>query len=352
MNVLFTAIGRRVQLINHFKKYHRVVGVDIGELVPAKYFADVFYKVPKWNDKGYIDTLLNICKKENIDMLIPLYEKEFILLCENREKFSEIGTTIILSDKEVIEIFNDKWKSYIFFIENNIGTPLTYRKRDCYSEILRFTQNDKELDCHPKKEDTSNTSNAILTSDVILNEVKDLVFPLIIKPVDGAGSQNVFKINNERELNFFMDYIENPVIQEYIEGIEYTIDVLCDLDGNVISIVPRERIEVRAGEVSKGRTVKNKGIIEKTLELCNKLKINENTKPIGPLTIQCIVDLDNNIKFIEVNPRFGGGVPLTFEAGIPYAKYLGKIVQGEVVPSIIGEFKELTMLRYDEAIYF
>ena len=74
MNVLFTAIGRRVQLINHFKKYHRVVGVDIGELVPAKYFADVFYKVPKWNDKGYIDTLLNICKKENIDMLIPLYE--------------------------------------------------------------------------------------------------------------------------------------------------------------------------------------------------------------------------------------------------------------------------------------
>lgn len=312
MNVLFTAIGRRVQLINHFKKHHKVIGVDTGELAPAKHFADSFYKVPKWNDKEYVNTLLSICKYENVDMIIPLYEKEFILLCENREKFNKIGTTLILSDKKIIEIFNDKWESYKFFIENNIDTPITYRKP----------------------------------------EVKDLNFPLIIKPINGAGSQNVFKVDNKKELNFFIDYIENPIIQEYIDGTEYTIDVLCDLKGNVISIVPRERIEVRAGEVSKGRTVKNKDIIEKTLELCNKLKIDEHTKPIGPLTIQCIVDLDNNIKFIEINPRFGGGVPLTFEAGVPYAEYLGKMVKGMKIQSIIGEFKVLTMLRFDDAIYF
>lgn len=311
MNVLFTAIGRRVQLINHFKKYHKVIGVDTGELAPAKHFVDSFYKVPKWDDKEYVNTLLNICKKENVDMLIPLYEKEFILLCENREKFNKIGTILILSDKKLIEIFNDKWESYRFFIENGIDTPMTYKKQG----------------------------------------VKDFNFPLIIKPINGAGSQNVFKVDNKKELNFFIDYIENPIIQEYIKGTEYTIDVLCDLKGNVISIVPRERIEVRAGEVSKGRTVKNKDIIEKTLKLCNKLKIDENTKPIGPLTIQCIVDLDNNIKFIEVNTRFGGGVPLTFEAGVPYAKYLGKMVEGYNVRPIIGEFKEMIMLRYDEAIY-
>ena len=312
MNVLFTAIGRRVQLINHFKKYHKVIGVDTGELAPAKHFVDSFYKVPKWDDKEYVNTLLNICKKENVDMLIPLYEKEFILLCENREKFNKIGTTLILSDKKIIEIFNDKWESYKFFIENNIDTPITYRKP----------------------------------------EVKDLNFPLIIKPINGAGSQNVFKVDNKKELNFFIDYIENPIIQEYIDGTEYTIDVLCDLKGNVISIVPRERIEVRAGEVSKGRTVKNKDIIEKTLELCNKLKADKSTKPIGPLTIQCIIDIDNNIKFIEVNPRFGGGVPLTFEAGVHYAEYLGKMVKGIKIQPIIGEFKDLTMLRFDDAIYF
>lgn len=311
MKVLFTAIGRRVQLIEHFKKYHRVTGVDIEELVPAKYFVDAFYKVPKWNDKDYIDNLLNICQKEKIDMLIPLFEREFTLLCENREKFNEIGTVLILSSKRIIEIFNDKWESYKFFMSNNIDTPMTYSKQ----------------------------------------ELKDCNFPLIIKPTDGAGSKNVFKIKDEKELNFFIDYIENPIIQEFVEGTEYTIDVLCDLDGNVISIVPRQRIEVRAGEVSKGRTVKDMAIIERTLELCNKLKIDENIKPIGPLTIQCIVDLKGNIKFIEVNPRFGGGVPLSFEAGVAYAELLRKMVKGEEILPIIGEFKELTMLRYDEAIY-
>ena len=324
MNVLFTAIGRRVELIEHFKKHYKVVGVDTRELASAKYFVDTFYKVPKWNDKEYIDTLLNICKKENIDILIPLYEKEFILLCENRERFNKTGTTLILSDKKIIEICNDKWESHRFFVDNDIDTPLTYRKGDCYPESARIN----------------------------LTHEGSSEFPLIIKPIDGAGSQNVFKINNEKELNFFIEYVENPIIQEYIEGIEYTIDVLCDLDGNVISIVPRERLEVRAGEVSKGRTVRNKKIIEKTLELCNKLKIDENTKPIGPLTIQCIIDLDNNIKFIEVNPRFGGGVPLTFKSGVNYAEYLGEMVKGEIISPIIGEFKEIVMLRYDEAIYF
>lgn len=311
MKVLFTAIGRRVQLINHFKEYHRVIGVDIKDLAPAKYFVDAFYKVPRWNDKDYIDILLNICEKEKVDMIIPLFEREFILLCENREKFQAIGTTLILSDKRIIEIFNDKWESYKFFISKNIDTPKTYSKQ----------------------------------------ELKKYSFPLIIKPTDGAGSKNVFKVNNEKELNFFIDYIENPIIQEYVEGTEYTIDVICDLKGNVISIVPRQRIEVRAGEVSKGRTVKDHVIIEKTFELCSKLRIDENTKPIGPLTIQCIVDLEGNIKFIEVNPRFGGGVPLTFEAGVSYAKILEKMVKGEKVQPIIGQFKELTMLRYDEAVF-
>ncbi len=141
----------------------------------------------------------------------------------------------------------------------------------------------------------------------------------------------------------FKDYIKEPIIQEFIKGKEYTIDVLCDLKGEIISVVPRERIEVRSGEVSKSRTVINKKIIKATIDLVNKLKqyieeykiyckiTSENFNAlqlekdegtvIGPLTIQCIVTKDNEIKFIEINPRFGGGVPLSFEAGIDYGKY-------------------------------
>ncbi|MBZ9624571.1 ATP-grasp domain-containing protein [Clostridium sp. FP2] len=313
MKILLTAIGKRVQLINQLKRSNDVIGVDCGDLAPAIQFVDKFYKVHKYNEKRYIEDLLIICKEEKIDLLIPLYEKEFSVLCENREKFKNIGTILLLSNKDIIELCNDKWKTYKFFLDNEINTPVSYCKEDM-KLILKCKNNE------------------------------NIQLPLIIKPRDGMGSKNVFKINSIKELEFFIEYVENPIIQHYVEGIEYTIDVLCDLNGDVISIVPRERIEVRSGEVSKTKAVYNKKVIEYTMDLCKKLK------GIGPLTIQCIVTKKDEIKFIEINPRFGGGVPLTFECGVDYGKFFNMFVQGEKVKPIIGEFKERTMLRYDEAV--
>lgn len=309
MKILLTAIGRRIQLIKYLQRGCSVIGVDSGELVAAKKFAGKFYSVPKISNSLYIESLLKICEEEHIDLLIPLYEKGFALLCAYRDKFNKIGTSLLLSDLEVINTFNDKYKTYEFFKKNNINTPETYLKENipCNYESLNFT--------------------------------------LIIKPIDGMGSSNVFKVKNEKELSFFVDYIENPIIQEYIEGTEYTIDVLCDFNGKVISAVPRERLEVRSGEVSKSRTVKDYKIIDAVLDLCSK------TKFVGPITIQCIVTVKGEIKFIEVNPRFGGGVPLTFEAGVDYGKYFEFMIKGEEISPIIGKFRELTMLRYDEAVY-
>lgn len=318
MKILLTAIGKRVQLIKHLKKSNYVVGVDSGDIAPAMHFVDSFHKVPKCYEENFIDILFNICVQEKIDMLIPLYEKEFIRLCDNRKKFEDRGVTLLLSDKKIIETANDKIKTYNFFRDNKINTPLSFAKK-----------------------------NIILA----LNE-KIVGYPLIIKPKFGMGSQGVFKINNENELMFFLSYIEEPIIQEFIRGIEYTIDVLCGLNGEIISVVPRERLEVRAGEVSKARTVKHQGIIDETITLISKLNNSKlGIKAIGPLNIQCIATTTNEIKFIEINPRFGGGVPLTFEAGIDYGKILNKMMYGETIQPIIGEFKETTMLRYDEAIF-
>lgn len=309
MRILLTAIGKRIQLIKYLKKSYEVFGTDCGDLAPAMYFVDKFFKVPRYNEERYIDKLINICSNENIDLLIPLYEKEFELLCNHRDKFEKIGTSLLLSDSGVINTFNDKYKTYEFFKRNNIDTPATYLKGN------------------------------------ILCNYEEISFPLIIKPIDGMGSSNVFKVKNEKELSFFIEYIENPIIQEYIEGAEYTIDVLCDFNGKVISAVPRERLEVRSGEVSKSRTVKDFKIIDAVLDLCSK------TKFVGPITIQCIVAVKGEIKFIEVNPRFGGGVPLSFEAGVDYGKYFELMCKGEEITPIIGEFKEITMLRYDEAVF-
>lgn len=309
MRILLTAIGKRVQLIKYLKKSCEVFGTDCGDLAPAVHFVDKFFKVPRYNEEGYIDELIYICKKESISILIPLFEKEYKLLLENKERIIKVGTKLLLSPFKTIDCFNDKYKAYEFFKRNNINTPKTYSKEDlsCSSKLLSF--------------------------------------PLIVKPIDGMGSSNVFKAKNKKELTFFIDYIENPIIQEYIEGTEYTIDVLCDFKGKVISVVPRERIEIRSGEVSKSRTIKDFNIINATINLCSK------TKFIGPITIQCIVTPKGDIKFIEVNPRFGGGVPLTFEAGVDYGRYFELMYKGEEITPIIGEFKELTMLRYDEAVF-
>jgi carbamoyl-phosphate synthase large subunit len=305
MKLLLTAIGKRIQLIKYLKKDFKIIGVDCSNLTPASYFVDEFYKVPKYHEGKYVDILLDICKTEKVDILIPLFENEFIILDKNRHKFKEVGTFLMLSDKSVLDICEDKWKTYQFFIENNISTPKSYlNTHDCTDNL-----------------------------------------PLFIKPRQGMGSKHSYKVNNIKELDFYFELIDNPIIQQYVKGTEFTIDCICDLEGNVVSAVPRERIEVRSGEVSKSRTALDFDIIEAVIDLCSKLKA------IGPITIQCMKQNDGNIKFIEINPRFGGGVPLSFEAGVDYGQILKDIARGNDVKPIIGDFKELTMLRYDEAVF-
>lgn len=308
-SILITAIGKRVQLIKHLKQSFRVVGTDASLLNPAKNFVDVFYQIPRYTEENYIEELLKICLKEDVKLIIPLFEKEFLTLSKSREKFESKGIKLLLSDEKVIKICNEKFSTYEFFKNSGIITPKSY----------------------------------------IIEEVAGLQeFPLIIKPKDGMGSEGVYRIYNEKELLFFYKYVNNPIIQELIQGTEYTIDVLCDFNGKVISAVPRERLEVRAGEVSKSRTVKNNEIINKTVEVINKLNLTGVVR--GPMTVQCIVN-ETGIYFIEINPRFGGGVPLSFEAGVNYGKYLAQMLEGKETESIIGEFKEITMLRYDEAVF-
>lgn len=314
MNVLITAIGKRVQLLNYLRRSLKVVGIDCSSLNAAKNFVDKFYEVPNCTDVSYIREIIKICKLENVDLIIPLHEKEFEVLENNREKFKSIGVEILLSSKEIIEICNDKISTHKFFKENNIISPTSYSKKQIQSRI---------------------------------DNNQDINYPLIIKPINGMGSIDVFKVNNSYELKFFLNYVKNPIIQSFIEGTEYTIDVLLDLDANIISLVPRVRIEVRSGEVSKSRVEKNIKIIKKTEELIYKLKKYGDIK--GPLTIQCIVN-DNGIYFIEINCRFGGGVPLSFESGIDYGNYIKKMYDGESIERIYN-FKELTMIRYDFAVY-
>lgn len=318
--ILITSIGKRVQLINHLKKNFKIIGVDAGDTNAGKYFVDKFYKIPKATQSDYICSLLKICVKENIDLLVPLYEGEFEILNLARKQFEEINVKLFLSSSKVIEFCKDKRKTAKYFESFNIKNPNIYNKNDI-DEII-------------KRKDLSK-------------------FPLFIKPEDGMGSSDAFKINNIKELEFFKEYISKPIIQDCIIGEEYTVDCLVDLKGKPIYIIPRLRMEVRSGEVVKSRTVKDVSIInetDKVIKALNDLKDENNNGVIGPLTIQFFKTNKNEVYLLEINPRFGGGVPLSFECGADYGKALLNIIENKK-NDFENTFQIKTMLRFDDAVY-
>lgn len=161
------------------------------------------------------------------------------------------------------------------------------------------------------------------------------------------GSMGVFVVEDAEDLAYALKKTSNPIIQEKMEGTEFTMDVLCDMEGNVIYAVPRERLEVRDGEVNKSRVVIDEGIIALSKKVVECLK-NEATVR-GPLTLQCFKSKEGTLKMLEINPRFGGGVPLSFAAGADYAQCFLDIKENKKIKS--NEIVEKSMLRYDESVF-
>lgn len=313
INILILSAGRRVELIKCFKEaakvlniYSNIITTEISEIAPAIYFGDKNYIVPKVSEDGYINSIINICNKENIRLIIPTTDIELYKLSKNKKDIEErTRAKVLVSDEKVIDICRNKIKTAKFFYENGFKTPKLIKKYDI--------------------------------------DNKNYEFPLFIKPINGSSSVNAFKIENEKELKFFVDYVKNPIVQDFIHGKEYSVDSFLDFDSNIITIVPRERISVRGGEVSKGKIVKDRKIIETVKKVLYILK------PIGHITIQCI-KYKNDINFIEINPRFGGGAPMSIKAGANSTINLYKLILGNKL-SYTEEYKEnITFLRYDESI--
>ncbi len=313
--VLFTSIGRRVELVQAFKYSYsnhnitaRIIGVDANpKLAPARHFVDSIFQIPRVDDTRYLNALLQICRKEKVNLLIPLYEPEFWILDRHRSQFTKLGVLLLLSQSDTLKICADKLETHRFFSEHEIITPKTW----------------------PIKEK--------LNSDI---------FPLFVKPRSGMGSIGAYKIISQTELTFFLNQNPELIVQEYISGFEYTLDILTDLNSRVLSVIPRERLEVRSGEVVKSCTADRPDLIKQGKYIV------ESLGAVGPVTIQCIDD-GMMVYWIEINPRFGGGVPLSIRAGVDYPYLLYRMCIGESVPPILGEYqKHLTMLRYDQSVYF
>lgn len=248
--------------------------------------------------------------KNKIDLLIPLIDTELSSLAQARESIEETGCRVLISSHEVISITRDKLKTYEALSEANIDTPQTWTWEDVIQK-------------------------------------KRHKFPYFLKPRTGSAGLGNYIVRNRDELQTFGSLVQNAIVQEYVVGDEHTLDVYTGIDGKPRCIVPRKRLETRTGEVSKGVVVKDSAI----------MAVGERvTEAIGPcrgvITIQCIVTPKRQIRVIEINPRFGGGVPLAIEAGADFPKWLLMETLGKTPRIRQDGFRDgVTMLRYDQAVF-
>jgi len=312
-NILITSAGRRVELVESFKAESKkldgglkVFCTDLNpELSSACQIADLYFRAPRVTSKEYIDFLKKICTDNSIALIVPTIDTELLILSEYREEFLQLGVNIIISEISLIQACRNKNYTVDLLNKIDIDTPEIY-------------------------------------------DVKNLSYPCFVKPYDGSCSVGAFALFDEGMLT--KEISENPknMFMELVPGSydEYTIDIYFDKFGNLKSLVPRLRIETRAGEISKGLT--SKGAIYDYL----KDKLFNLKGARGCITLQLFVNLkEKSFKAIEINPRFGGGYPLSYSACANFPKMLIQeyILEQEV--DFVDDWEDnLLMLRYDSKV--
>jgi len=318
--VLFTCIGRRVSLLRSFQMAANRLGLrasfcgtDTTPLSPALQLCDTALLVEPTTEARYVDQLLWIVRRHAVNLLVPTIDLDLRLLAEHRGQFEESGCRVLVSDPDVIDMCQDKRRTFGFLRKNGFGSPVTMSVRTALAADRRG----------------------------------ELRWPCFLKRWDGYASLGNAVAHDRGELRFFARRIPNAICQEFVSGVEYTCDVYVDFDLHVRCVVPRRRIEVRAGEVSKSGIVKNRRIMGEAKRMVELLGAGP-----GVVTIQLFTTDGGEIKFTEVNPRFGGGVPLSIRAGADFPKWVLQETTGRPPQIEFDGFTDgLMMLRYDAEVW-
>jgi carbamoyl-phosphate synthase large subunit len=316
LRILFTSAGRRVELAQCFRAAasRRDVSCEIHacdlhpELSPACQTADARFVVPKCTDPSYVGILQEYCRTRSIDLLVPTIDPELPPLAAARDHFAEAGTFVHVSCAETIDIVRDKQKTIEALAASGVPVPRT-----------------------ASVEEARHSSGA-------------WPFPAFIKPSGGSASRGIGILQGPED--FRGEYDEPMIVQEFLRGPEYTVNVYVDRNGKLLSAVPHIRLSVRAGEVEKGRTERNPAFWEIAERVVSALP-----GPRGAMCFQLIVDPEKGPRVFEINARFGGGYPLADHAGARFAESLLADLLGQP-ECASNEWRDgVTMLRYDAAVF-
>ncbi|HEX5023768.1 MAG TPA: ATP-grasp domain-containing protein [Agriterribacter sp.] len=310
MNILLSCAGRRNYLVNYFKQALRgsgkVIATDMQMNAPALVDADIALNVPSIYHKGYIENIITICRKYDIKLLVSLNDLELPIIARDKHKFEELGVKVMVSDMNVIDVCFDKWKTTQFLKSIGLLTPGT------------FIDLDEALQAIDKSE---------------------LLFPVVVKPRWGSASIGIEFAHSKSELLLAYQLLDIRLrksilaeaskddanrailIQEKLDGQEYGMDVLNNFSGEFVKAFPKKKLAMRAGETDKSVTVDNKDLLNIGGILGKELG------HIGNLDCD-VFETSKGYYVLELNPRFGGGYPFTYEAGADFPSIFIEWIKG------------------------
>lgn len=314
MNILILSCGTRNKIVQYVKRelqgQGRVIATDMSPNAPALYEADAHYLVPRITEPGYVDLILDICRKEHISGVFSLIDPELSLLAEHEADFQRLGVTIIGSSYELCERTLDKWQMFLWLQKHGYACARSYVDKNVFYEDV---------------------AKGLIT------------YPVFVKPVRGSASIAISKVYDKETVDLLFAHSEGLLIQEYLDGQEIGADCYIDMrSGELVSVFTKKKLVMRAGETDKGISFKD----SKLFELIEKF-IKENGFK-GQIDID-IFDCGGTYYISEVNPRFGGGYPHAYEAGVNHMKYIVKNLAGETNAPEIGTYEEgIVMMKYNE----
>ena len=314
MNFLILAAGTRNKIVQYFRRTFEGVGTivaaDASPLGPAIYEADKYYIVPTITSPGYIDVILDICKKEKINGVLSLIDPELSLLAEHKADFEAVGTKVIGSSYELCEMSLDKYKMYEWLEDHGYRCARSWMDKETFYSAV---------------------------------EAGEVSYPVFVKPVCGSASVSISKVYDRDTVELLFAHEDGLMIQEFLDGQEIGADVYIDMiSGEVVSIFTKKKLKMRAGETDKAVSFKD----EKLFTLIEKIVAEAGYR--GQIDID-IFDVGGEYYISEVNPRFGGGYPHAYECGCDHMKLIMENLKGNVNSKCIGAYEDnVYMMKYNE----
>lgn len=300
--VLLTGVGKRYDIVSAFAQHATVIAADPNPLAPAQYAATHRFAPPRIDDAGYVPALAEMCARHDVGAVIPLTDLDIEVLAQAR---ADGLLPAMVPDPEIARATYDKYEAHLLLERHGLPSPPT---------VL------------PGEEPES--------------------YPVMVKPRQGSGARSIHLAHDADEAAFFVRYVKEPtMVQRAMDGPEFSIDLLSDLDGRCLNAIPRTMLESRGGESIKGTVIADAELIELGRRVVETLGVR------GPCTVQAFRDREIGLGITDVNTRFGGAFPApmyaALDAGRTYPELIARMANGERIEPHVGEFTAgRTFTRY------